>query len=95
MDPLKYWAKIIIVSNPKKAPQSTKQLINIFIANLIILLMVSLFSLISHTIIMIFPAIGPILTLITLILMLSMTVSLFRRMRRVSNWRYKTKMPAE
>jgi ABC-type polysaccharide/polyol phosphate export permease len=76
-------------------PQTAGQAMSIFVANLIVLLIVASFSLMSHIMIVLFPVMAPILALFTLALMLFMFVSLFLRMRRVSEWRYKKEKPVE
>lgn len=95
MNPLRYWTRITIASNPKRMPQTAGQAMSIFIANIVVLLIVASFSLMSHIMTVLFPVMAPILVLLTLILMLFMFVSLFLRMRRVSKWRYKKENPAE
>ncbi|MHB9019295.1 MAG: hypothetical protein ACYC3G_00250 [Minisyncoccota bacterium] len=94
MNFVKYWMRVTITSNPKKMPQTVGQVMNIFIANCIVLLMVSSFTLISNIMIVMFPTIAPIIFLVTLASMLFMFVSLFLRMRKVSEWRYKSEKKA-
>ncbi len=90
MNPIRYWMKVTIAANPKKMPQTPKQAINIFVANAIVLLIANLIPLVSHITIVLLPLeLGMIVFLGTLVLMLAMLISFFRRMRKVTAWRYK------
>ena len=89
MNPIRYWTRLTIASNPKRPPESISQVVSLFLANLIVLVIVASFSLASHMLIMLIPVLAPIITLLTLGIMLFMMFSLFLRMRRVTAWRQK------
>ena len=87
MNPIRYWMKVTIASNPKKMPQTLKQAISVLVSNIIVMAMVTSFSLGSHILVVAFPVLAPIIILVTLALMIFMMISLFIRMRRVTAWR--------
>lgn len=89
MNPLRYWMRLTIASNPKKQPRSLKDVVSLFLANLIVLVVVASVSLASHILTVLIPALAPEITILTLAVMFFMMFSLFLRMRRVTMWRQK------
>lgn len=86
---MRYWARIVIASNPKRGSRTLGQVIGVFTANIVVSLMALSLGYVSRIMIALFPAMAPVIALFTLFIMLYMFVSLFRRMWKVNKWRYK------
>lgn len=97
MNPLRYWTRITVASNPKEMPRTARQVASIFIANFIVLLIIGSIHLVSSIVVAILPITAPIVALFLLVAMIFMMVTLFMRMCRVTAWRLKSKedKPAE
>ena len=95
MNPLRYWTRVTIASNPKRISQTLKQTFGVFLANIIVSLIVASFSLMSYIATALFPIAEPIIAFLTLFIMFFMFISLFRRMRKVNEWRHKMAKPAK
>jgi len=95
MNPVRYWARIVVTANPKISPRTLEELINCLVANGIILLIASSFYLMLNIVIEATPFLRVVSAATTLALMLFMMISLFMRIHRVREWRDRMEEPAE